>query len=128
MPPSMRALKPTVPFTKCIFGNGMATHALTVADQGALVRSEPGDLVRIDLPENPTTGVRWQFVRQPGLAKLVTDTYIQLSDAVGAASLRRLELEVFAQGSETFHLVCVQAWDTSTPASAEFEFTLQSKM
>lgn len=78
----------------------MEVIELGAADDGRSVELRPGQVVVLRLPENPTTGYRWEA--PAGLA-LLADSFEPGGAAAGAAGLRVLRFEAGA-GSYRFDL------------------------
>lgn len=86
---------------------------LTREDSGARRTAQVGERVTVTLPENPTTGYRWQLAMDPDAFHLVEDRYTGSSDAPGAGGSRRLTFTVRRAGLLTLRLVKRRAWEQS---------------
>ncbi len=82
----------------------MTTILLTEADSGRSIAARVGDEIVVELPENPTTGYRWEVVTADGLEP-VADGYLaaepdpaDAEPAFGRGSLRELRFRVREPG------------------------------
>jgi inhibitor of cysteine peptidase len=100
----------------------MADVTVTPAQNGGAVTVRAGDAVVVRLPENPTTGYRWQvtaggtpsgdeFVPGPG-------------GAAGAAGERVLRFMAPASGAMRLELESRRAWEAGQAPQARFAFTV----
>jgi inhibitor of cysteine peptidase len=95
------------------------------ADNGREVNVPLREQWIIKLPENPTTGVRWQFENLDEGIDLVQDSYESDADAaIGAASVRVFTLQCNQPGRHLLQLKCLQEWEAKAPADAEFQCTI----
>ena len=84
-----------------------------------VVRVCVGDLLRLDLPEDPFAGNRWVLPDPlPSQLRLVTDKTRCERDAIYAAGDRRLEFRIVADGSFALSLVSSRGWH-QTPTQFE---------
>jgi inhibitor of cysteine peptidase len=96
---------------------------LVEQDGGRKVPVQPGQVVEIALPENPTTGWRWTLPDAPGL-ELVDDTYAVPDQLVpGAATMRILRFRVLGGQIEVI-MRRTQSWEPGSVPDALFEITL----
>ena len=91
---------------------------LNQADNGRTVTVAAGQQVVVRLPENPTTGYRWE---PPAGIEVVADEYNSPGGtAVGASGERVFTLAAFATGEARFELR--RSWGSGSP---ERTFTLR---
>lgn len=84
-----------------------------------VVRACVGDLLRLDLPEDPFAGNRWVLPDPlPSQLRLVTDKTRCERDAIYAAGDRRLEFRIVGDGSFALSLVSSRGWQ-QTPTQFE---------
>ncbi|HTT12890.1 MAG TPA: protease inhibitor I42 family protein [Burkholderiaceae bacterium] len=97
----------------------MAETLLTDANSGATVRVAVGDVVLVRLPENPTTGHRWQASAAPGLV-LAGDEFEASSRVPGAGGVRTLRFS--AQAAGVFHVRAAlrRPWEAGAAPKSEF--------
>ena len=80
-----------------------------------------GDELVVSLPENPTTGYRWQL-DSPGSFLAVEDDAFALPGraGIGAAGTRLLTLRVTAAGRASLHLALRRDWEKDKPPIQDF--------
>ena len=100
----------------------MAEVTVTSAQNGGAVTVGAGDTVIVRLPENPTTGYRWQVVA--GGAPLGDDFMPASSGAAGAAGERVLRFSAPASGVMTLELDSRRAWEAGATPQARFAVTV----
>ncbi|HYJ07998.1 MAG TPA: protease inhibitor I42 family protein [Polyangiaceae bacterium] len=84
-----------------------------------VVRACVGDLLRLDLPEDPFAGNRWVLPDPlPSQLRLVSDKTRCERDAIYAAGDRRLEFRIVGDGSFALSLVSSRGWQ-QTPTQFE---------
>ena len=103
----------------------MAETLLTDADNGVTVRVAAGDVVVVRLPENPTTGYRWQTSVAPGLALGGDEFATTSSSAPGAPGQRTLRLAARDVGVFHVHAALRRPWESSGAPKAEFSVTVE---
>ena len=97
-----------------------------MTEDGGVVHATVDDTVVIRLPENPTTGVRWDVERMEGPAQLVGDDYeLAASGGIGAASIRVLTLQPRGRGQLQLNLKRWQQWEGESSIDATFSCTVQ---
>ncbi len=92
---------------------------LTVEDAGTTRAVRVGDRATVRLPENPTTGYRWQTDHDETRLRLVEDRYDGPQSPRGAGGERVLTFEVLLAGPTTLRLANRRAWGDGEPV-AEF--------
>lgn len=106
----------------------MSTVTIGTGDEGRDVNLIAGDTVVLKLPENPTTGMRWQPFQLPSSLRLIRDTYDQSSDAgIGAASTRVLEFGADVAGRFGLRLRRMREWEGESSIEAKYSVTLVVK-
>jgi predicted secreted protein len=98
---------------------------LSEADAGSRPDVRVGDQVVVELAEKPTTGYRWQVDVDAARARVVDDTFLSASDAMGAPGRRRLTFEVLQAGEVDIRLRNARSWDPEN-AVGEFSVTLEA--
>jgi inhibitor of cysteine peptidase len=84
---------------------------------GTEVTPRTGDLLRLALVENPTTGHRWHLVRDGApVCRLVGDHFEAPSPVPGAPGRRRLDFQVVAAGRAEIALECARSWQPEHPS------------
>lgn len=105
---------------------GVMTEELTRADNGKFVRLRAGETLSICLPENPTTGSRWQ-VEQSDVEVLVPadSTYEARGTGVGSGGLRRLSFRGVSPGKGNLLLSQHRPWRKKNPADPTFSLEIE---
>ncbi len=83
------------------------------------------DIITVRLPENPTTGYRWNITTSPGLVTL-DDTYIYTSPEgrmTGAGGIRFLTLDPETTGTERISAVYKRSWEDDSAGGQVFIMT-----
>jgi inhibitor of cysteine peptidase len=83
-----------------------------------------GDAVVVRLPENPTTGYRWQFDAAVGLT-VSGESFSPGSAAPGAAGERALRLVAAAPGTYLFTAALRRPWETGIPPQDTFSLSIE---
>jgi len=91
------------------------------ADAGTSRSVHVGDVITVRLPENPTTGYRWQPEPDDAL-KLVDDRFEGAELPRGASGERVLVLEAARAGSARLHLAKRRSWESGEPVE---EFSVE---
>jgi inhibitor of cysteine peptidase len=95
----------------------MARVEISATDHGKSLVLHAGDELVVTLPENPTTGYRWEL-DSLGSGPLVVETDAFAGPApiaAGAAGVRSLTLRATAAGRARLHLVLRRAWEQNKP-------------
>lgn len=91
---------------------------------GSSVALDMGDELTAALPENPTTGYRWQQGSSGGALELLHDDFKEGGAGAGAAGTRRLTFRAAAPGRIRLVLVKRREWEHGVPPSEEFAVTV----
>jgi inhibitor of cysteine peptidase len=84
---------------------------LTYEDSGT-ERSVPvGERIELRLPENPTTGFRWQVAGLPVELQQIEDRYEGAEQPRGAGGHRTIGFEALRPGDVTLHLEKRRSWE-----------------
>lgn len=95
-----------------------------MADSGRKVAVRVGDRVVLQLPENPTTGVRW-LLDDNDAVEIVDDSNVAGGPGIGADGLRQLTLRPRRPGPVSLKLLRRQAWESEATADARFQLELE---
>lgn len=104
----------------------MAEIRLTEADHDGTVALGTGDALVLALPENPTTGYRWQLSLSPGGSLALTgDRFAPAGGgAPGAGGRRVFTLSASQPGRVALRAVLTRAWESQHNAQRAFAVTL----
>lgn len=102
------------------------TIELTDEDSGTTRSVRVGERMTVRLPENPTTGYRWEADCDDTRLRLVEDRYDGPETPRGAGGERSLTLEVLAAGPTTLRLANRRSWGDGEPV-ALFEVELEAQ-
>jgi inhibitor of cysteine peptidase len=84
------------------------------AENGQGITVKLGTVFAVDLPENPTTGYRWQVASDDGL-KLAEDKYESSAERPGAGGVRHLRFQAAKKGDSQIHAELRRVWETEVP-------------
>jgi inhibitor of cysteine peptidase len=103
----------------------MAQVELTSADHGATISIQLADEVLLRLPENPTTGFRWELEPE-ALVEIIGDTF-ELADEplLGSGGTRVLRLRAAKTGSGRLQLKHWQPWEGEHSVTQELQVNLE---
>lgn len=110
----------------------MAAIEVTAADDGRKIAATPGDEIVVVLPENATTGFRWQVDRSEGVLRLVSDGYRQAAEpeghepVFGRGGLREFRFEVTGPGTSTLSLKHWQEWEGDRSVTERVAFVIDA--
>ncbi len=84
-----------------------------------------GDSIEVQLPENPTTGWRWQVIAaaEPVCEKASQTFEPARADKPGAPGLLRCEFRVVVPGNARIELVSKRAWSSELAGRFTLEVT-----
>jgi inhibitor of cysteine peptidase len=100
---------------------------LQEGDTAGEIDVAPGDEVRIELTENPTTGFRWQTTGESAdILRLESSDLQQIGGGIGAGGLRIFRFSVAGSGKATLKLELKRAWETGPPR-ATFAVAVRSQ-
>ena len=83
---------------------GAAGHVFTEADNGRTVKVRTGDVVKVQLAENPSTGHRWRGILTTGLAALASSYTPDdpSGEQVGSGGVHTWTMQVEQAGEHRF--------------------------
>lgn len=97
-----------------------------LSEAGSEIRATANDTIVLRLPENPTTGVRWDFEGLEGPVRLTGDTYESSPGAgIGAAAVRILTLQPVGLGRVQLELKRWQKWEGASTIDARFKCSVE---
>lgn len=103
----------------------MAEPILTEKDNGKQMEVSVGTQIRLDLPENPTTGYQWTLHDFGDVLALKSDQYVLSPPfAVGGGGVRQFSFEAAFPGKATICLRNMRPWEGEEAAVETFTVTL----
>lgn len=104
----------------------MSTVTITNSDNGHVVEARKGDMIVLRLPENPTTGFRWQLDRVPGTLELMDDSYQPDPDMqFGSGGVRTFRFRSLETGTGRAELKHWQEWEGDRSTTDRFTVEIQ---
>ncbi|SRR6266853_1347858 len=104
----------------------MADYILTQKDDGQSLQVPVGARIKIDLPENPTTGYRWnvQELESESIA-VESDNYTSGEGVgIGGAGIRHFTFQAKAPGKATINLKNKRQWEPEEKAMSQFSVVI----
>jgi inhibitor of cysteine peptidase len=102
-------------------GTALACIQISAAESGKSFAVRVGDELVVSLPENPTTGYRWQLDSPGSLFVVENDDFALPQHAgIGAAGTRLLTLRATAAGRASLHLVLRRDWENDNLSIQDF--------
>jgi inhibitor of cysteine peptidase len=92
------------------------TTRVGLSSDGGVVTVAPGDALEVALPQNASTGYRWEVSPSPGIA--VVDDRVETGEAPGATGERVLVLRVREPGEVVARLR--RSWEPAEAAAQTF--------
>jgi len=111
-------------------GSGaMPTITITQADKGKTFEVRPGDTLRVELAENPTTGYRWAIDRtDERIVELAGSEYQPApSSGVGGGGLRTFTFKALRPGAARVELKYWREWQGDSSIVERFDCTIDVK-
>ena len=105
----------------------MARFQISAANNGKQLAIQVGDELLVELPENPTTGYRWQ-VNSSGEASLTLDrdNFELPSNALpGASGVRLITFRATVAGRSKLRLELRRPWEQGKSAIQEFAVPIE---
>jgi len=104
----------------------VAVVELTGADNGRSIRVHPDDEIVVRLPENPTTGFRWEIERADPIVAVVGDDFeLGRPGLVGAGGTHEFRfMAAGSYGSGSLSLKLRQAWEGDASVTDRFSVDL----
>ncbi len=94
----------------------MAEILVGEGHNGGAISAKPGDTIVIQLPENPTTGYRWNVAEADArLLQPQSDNFTPGGAGLGAAGLRVLRYLARGQGEGSVTLYLARPWEPNAP-------------
>ena len=105
----------------------MAAVVIEKDGEGREYAVDPGETVILRLPENPTTGYRWEveFLDNSILGPPVSDFSTSGEPSVGAGGIRTFTFETRSPGATPLRMILKRSWESKQQAADHFEITVQ---
>lgn len=105
----------------------MAEHVVTDADNEKTIEVRKGDSLTLQLPENPTTGYRWNLDQHdPSILEHVGgSTFASSGPAIGAGGRKSFTFVARAKGNTDIVLSLRRAWENEKPARKQFHVRIK---
>jgi predicted secreted protein len=101
-----------------------STRMFTESDNGKTVTVTKGQVVKIQLNENPTTGYRWEPSVSSGI-QITDDTYTaSTSGRMGAGGIHTWTLKFIGTGNQHFDADNKRSWETEAVDNYSVQFTV----
>jgi inhibitor of cysteine peptidase len=105
----------------------VARFQISTADNGKQLAIRVGDELLVELPENPTTGYRWQL-NSSGDASLTLDRdefELPTNSTAGSGGTRHISLRASSTGHSQLRLELRRAWEQGQSAVEEFAVPIE---
>ncbi|MCX6698765.1 MAG: protease inhibitor I42 family protein [Methanomicrobiales archaeon] len=100
------------------------TRTYTENDNGKTMTVAKGQVVKVRLSENPTTGYRWEPSVSSGI-EVAGDTYTRSTpNAIGSGGTRTWTLKFNGTGSQTFDADYKRSWEPGSVDSYSLHFVV----
>lgn len=100
----------------------MAQITLTINESGKTQKAKVGDTIIVQLPENPTTGYRWELKE---IDKAIEPPEIQYKPDEGAqmggGGTKTFEFKLKSKGTTTIKIINKRSWEPENSAIQHFE-------
>jgi inhibitor of cysteine peptidase len=116
---------------------GCSRSSLTIAADksydGRTLNLRVGDGVKLSLPENPTTGYRWEFLAKPEpVCVIVSDGYVASGGAggggaVGSGGTHEWMFRAVSKGTGGVSLAHRRPWEKDVAPAQTFTLTVVSR-
>ena len=104
----------------------MSTRLITQADHDKMIDVRQGDRITLTLPENPTTGYRWDLEQHDASALEPAESpdFRPAGPATGAGGARSFSFVARTPGEHSLTLSRRRPWEKQAPAADNFRVTL----
>ena len=98
---------------------------VTIHDTGKTLYVNTGDLFKVILDSNPTTGYSWEIgPYDDSIIKFVKSEYKPSSDRIGSDGKRIIKFEAFNKGKTTLELSYLLVWEKNKEPIKKLEITV----
>lgn len=123
--------RPDAPAEKGDPAGQAVARVITEADKDKAIELRVGQLARLELPGNPTTGYRWDFATalDQKILHYVVDVYRadQTEGRVGVGGTQQWILKAVGPGKTTLDLAYHRPWEKETPPAQTARFNVEVK-
>ncbi|BAY09388.1 protease inhibitor I42 family protein [Calothrix sp. NIES-2098] len=118
---------PSLRSPKLPLKSGMSEVTLSQADNGKIITLKRGQILKLRLDENPTTGYRWSMsVPDSQVLQLNSDNFNQPSNAgIGAGGQRVFAFHANNPGKAKLQMKKLREWIGEQSTIEQFEVTVQ---
>ena len=102
----------------------MAQVAITRAQQDDVVTVKRGDVIVVELPDQPSTGYRWDVAPDPALVEIESSTYKSAGPGVGGGGITTWRLRARAPGRAHLDFKRHRPWEGDRSVVDRFAVTL----
>ena len=103
----------------------MAEKTITTSDAGRTIEVRAGQRVVLRLPDNPTTGFRWELDSHDGaMVEVGEGTFTRAGDGVGSGGVSEWTLLPKAPGTTSVSLKRWRPWEGERSVKERFAVTL----
>ena len=100
------------------------TRTFTESDNGKSIALTRGQVIKVQLNENPTTGYRWQPTVSSGI-QITDDTYVaSTSGRLGAGGIHTWTLKITGTGIQHFSADYKRSWEPGSEDSYSIQFVV----
>lgn len=100
-------------------------RTLTIKDDRSSLDVSLNEEIRLELPENPTTGYGWELQHDASLT-LVSADYVP-GTAVGAGGARQFILRMEKPGESTLRAIHKRGWNGEESITARLAIVIRAK-
>jgi predicted secreted protein len=99
---------------------------LSQADIGKTIRINIGDVIVINLAENPTTGFQWEMDEiDNSVVVLENEIFSELGDGgLGSGGTKSFVIKALTSGNQHIQLKYWKAWEGESSVDKRFDITL----
>lgn len=96
------------------------------SSQGKTISAKKGDLIKVQLPENPTTGYLWKInsIDDKHL-KYKEEKHENSGGGIGAGRMKTIYIDVIAEGTSELNITLGNPWEED--AVETFRVSIESK-
>jgi inhibitor of cysteine peptidase len=101
-----------------------STRTFTESDNGKSITLNKGQVIKVQLNENPTTGYRWEPTVSSGI-QITGDTYVaSASGRMGAGGIHTWTLKITGTGDQHFNAEYKRSWESGSADNYSLQFVV----